>query len=77
MSGKPERGYLSIPKGADVVSFLLFERAGQQALNGPDQITLKVLFDRYFAARPKVELRGVHVLHCHYIPPRVMPVQLD
>ena len=49
---KMQRGYLKIPKGADVVSFLLSNGHVTEALAAPDQTTLKVLFDKYFAALP-------------------------
>jgi integrase len=49
---KVERGYLTIPKNADVVSFLLSNGHVLEPLAAPDQITLKVLFDRYLAALP-------------------------
>ena len=47
---KVERGYLTIPNNADVVSFLLSNGHVSEPLAAPDQITLKVLFDRYLAA---------------------------
>jgi integrase len=53
---KLKRGYLSIPKGADVVSFLLSSGQVTEKFAVPNQITLKVLFDKYFAALPKGSL---------------------
>ena len=47
-----ERGWLSIPATADVVSFLLSNGRVSAPLTIPDQLTLKVLFDRYFNALP-------------------------
>jgi integrase len=53
---KLQRGYLTIPKGADVISFLLSNGQVTQPFSVPDQITLKALFDKYFAAMPKGSL---------------------
>jgi integrase len=49
---KVERGYLTIPKNADVVSFLLSGGHVTQPVAVPDQITLKALFDKYFVSLP-------------------------
>jgi hypothetical protein len=58
---KLEREYLKIPKGADVVS--LFSNGHvTESLTVPNQTTLKILFDRYFAALPKGSLEETAIV---------------
>jgi integrase len=47
-----ERGYLTIPKGADLVSFLLSNGHVGEPVAVREPVILKALFDRYFAALP-------------------------
>lgn len=49
---KIERGYLTLPKGADVISFLLSNGHIAEQVTISIPITLKMLFDKYFAALP-------------------------
>jgi hypothetical protein len=53
-----ERGYLTIPKGADLVSFLLSNGHVAEPVTVREPITLKILFDRYFAALPEGSLEA-------------------
>jgi integrase len=53
---KLKRGYVTIPKGADVVTFLLSNGQASQPFAVPDQITVKALFDKYYKALPKGSL---------------------
>src|SRR5690242_5423577 len=46
-----ERGRLEIPREADVVSFLLSNGKVSAPIRA-ERVTLKVLFDKYFAALP-------------------------
>jgi integrase len=64
---KLKRGYLTIPNGADVVSFLLSNGQISRPLALPDQITLKALFDKYFKALPKgsLEETTIATIHIH------------
>jgi integrase len=61
------RGWLTIPKNADVVSFLLSNGRVTEPLAVPDQITLQVLFDRYFAALPtgSLEESTIYTMKVH------------
>jgi integrase len=62
-----ERGWLSIPATADVVSFLLSNGRVSAPLTIPDQLTLKVLFDRYFNALPtgSLEESTIYTMNVH------------
>lgn len=42
-----ERGWLTVPKNADIVSFLLSNGRVTEPLAVPDQLTLQALFDRF------------------------------
>jgi hypothetical protein len=59
---KLERGYFSIRKGADVVSYRLSNGHVTESLTVPNQTTLKILFDRYLAALPKGSLEETNIV---------------
>lgn len=61
-----ERGWLAIPKNADVVSFLLSNGRVTATLK-IDQVTLKDLFDKYFAALPtgSLEESTIYTMKVH------------
>jgi integrase len=62
-----ERGWLTLPKSADVVSFLLSNGRVAQPIEIPDQLCLKTLFDRYFAALPagSLEATTIYTMNVH------------
>jgi integrase len=47
-----ERGWLTIPRNADAISFLLSNGRVTEPVTIPVQLTLKILFDRYFNGLP-------------------------
>jgi hypothetical protein len=49
---KLARGDITIPKTADVATFLLSNGKVSEPLAAPDQLSLQALFDRYFDALP-------------------------
>jgi integrase len=64
---KVERGDLTIPKNVEVVSFLLSNGRVSQPFAVPDQVTLQVLFDRYFQALPtgSLEVSTIYTMKVH------------
>jgi hypothetical protein len=64
---KVERGDLTIPKTADVASFLLSNGRVTEPLTAPDHLTLQTLFDRYFEALPtgSLEQSTIYTMRVH------------
>jgi hypothetical protein len=56
-----ERGRLEIPQTADVVTFLLSDGRLQGAIKIPENVTLRALFSRYFAALPEGSLEPTSI----------------
>lgn len=62
-----ERGWLTIPKTADAVSFLLSNGRVFAPIALPDQLSLRGLFDRYFESQPagSLEESTIYTMKVH------------